>query len=71
MNAEGCYNNRKTGYYHCHRAASAPAEFSGPMEVEGAALTMPIVQLRGQRGLLQFTEASPAKRLIWTGIMTV
>lgn len=25
LNAEGCHNNRKTGDYHCHRAASAPA----------------------------------------------
>ena len=22
LNAEGCHNNRKTGDYHCHRAAS-------------------------------------------------
>jgi len=24
LNAQGCHNNRKTGDYHCHRAASAP-----------------------------------------------
>lgn len=24
LNAEGCHNNRKTGDYHCHRAAVAP-----------------------------------------------
>jgi hypothetical protein len=31
LNAEGCHNNRKTGDYHCHRAArtppAAPARF--------------------------------------------
>ncbi len=26
LNASGCHNNRKTGDYHCHRAA-APAPF--------------------------------------------
>lgn len=24
LNAEGCHNNRKTGDYHCHRAATSP-----------------------------------------------
>lgn len=24
LNAEGCYNNRKTGDYHCHRSNSKP-----------------------------------------------
>jgi hypothetical protein len=25
LNGEGCHNNRKTGDYHCHRAASGAA----------------------------------------------
>lgn len=25
LNSEGCHNNRKTGDYHCHRAATAPS----------------------------------------------
>ncbi|MDH7454391.1 excalibur calcium-binding domain-containing protein [Luteimonas composti] len=25
LNAEGCHTNRKTGDYHCHRGAPAPA----------------------------------------------
>jgi hypothetical protein len=25
LDASGCHTNRKTGDYHCHRAASAPA----------------------------------------------
>lgn len=29
LNAEGCHNNRKTGDYHCHRAA-APAYQAAP-----------------------------------------
>lgn len=33
LNAEGCHNNRKTGDYHCHRAASVakPQSFAAPL----------------------------------------
>jgi hypothetical protein len=30
LNAEGCHTNRKTGDYHCHRAARKPAEIAAP-----------------------------------------
>lgn len=31
LNSEGCHNNRKTGDYHCHRAA-APAQPSRTLQ---------------------------------------
>lgn len=37
LNAEGCHNNRKTGEYHCHRAArTAPNSFINPGRVTGS-----------------------------------
>lgn len=30
LNAEGCHTNRKTGDYHCHRAAKIPVEPKAP-----------------------------------------
>jgi hypothetical protein len=35
LNAEGCHNNRKTGDYHCHRAASNSAVPKPPPEASG------------------------------------
>ena len=37
LNAEGCHNNRKTGDYHCHRAArSAPPPAQEPQRFRGS-----------------------------------
>lgn len=33
LNSEGCHNNRKTGDYHCHRAASPPQKASTPLQL--------------------------------------
>lgn len=35
LNAEGCHNNRKTGEYHCHRGAPAPAPLRRPQRALG------------------------------------
>ena len=36
LNAEGCHTNRKTGDYHCHRAAaSAPAPVRAALRAAG------------------------------------
>jgi hypothetical protein len=31
LNAEGCHANRKTGDYHCHRAARPPQDAARPV----------------------------------------
>jgi len=32
LNSEGCHNNRKTGEYHCHRAAAPKQQKFAPIE---------------------------------------
>jgi hypothetical protein len=53
LNAEGCHNNRKTGDYHCHRAA-APAP--------KAALASPRSYGSGVAPLVPVTRANAAPR---------
>lgn len=38
LNSDGCHNNRKTGDYHCHRAAAPQAQpvFKDPAGSRGA-----------------------------------
>ena len=38
LDAEGCHTNRKTGDYHCHRAAANPAAATRPQRTSPAQL---------------------------------
>jgi hypothetical protein len=40
LNSEGCHNNRKTGDYHCHRAAARQAV---PVSLAGTKTPIPVV----------------------------
>ncbi|KPL68008.1 calcium-binding protein [Erythrobacter sp. SG61-1L] len=62
LDANGCHTNRKTGEYHCHRAASAPAPAPSPRQGGNAGTYYPNCAAARAAGAAPLRRGDPGYR---------